>query len=55
MVSKNLKHFEDILSDAPKLIRIHRSFIGNLKHAKKIIRKDGTVLLLENKTQLPIA
>jgi two-component system LytT family response regulator len=55
LVSKNLRHFEYILSDVSKFVRIHRSFIANIDFAKKIIRKDGSALQLENKAELPIA
>ena len=55
LVSKNLKHFEFILKGVPGFLRIHRSFIANIQYAKKILRNDGGVLLLENKTELPIS
>jgi two-component system, LytTR family, response regulator len=55
LVSKNLKHFEFILSGIGSFIRIHRSFIANINFAKKILRKDGGTLFLENKTELPVA
>lgn len=55
LVSKNLKHFEFILSGIAGFIRIHRSFIVNINFAKKLLRKDGGTLLLENKTELPIS
>ncbi|HEX5154127.1 MAG TPA: LytTR family DNA-binding domain-containing protein [Parafilimonas sp.] len=55
LVSKNLKHFEFILSGINNFLRIHRSYIVNINFAKKIIRKDGGMLFLENKTELPVA
>lgn len=55
LVSKNLKHFEFILSGINHFVRIHRSYIANISYAKKIIRKEGGVLLLENKSELPVA
>jgi two-component system LytT family response regulator len=55
LVSKNLKHFEFILSGTPNFLRIHRSFIANTDFAKKIVRKDGGMLLLENKAELPVS
>lgn len=54
LVSKNLKHFEFILSDINNFVRTHRSFIVNVNFVKKILRKDGGMLLLENKTELPV-
>lgn len=55
LVSKNLKHFEYILSGINHFVRIHRSYIANINYVKKIIRKEGGILLLENKTELPVA
>ncbi|HSU49452.1 MAG TPA: LytTR family DNA-binding domain-containing protein [Segetibacter sp.] len=55
LVSKNLKHFEFILSGITHFVRIHRSYIANLNYARKIIRKEGGILLLENKSELPVA
>ena len=55
LVSKNLKHFEFILSGLNHFVRIHRSYIANINHVKKIMRKDGGILLLENKSELPVA
>jgi two-component system LytT family response regulator len=55
LVSKNLKHFEFILSGINHFVRIHRSYIANISYAKKIIRKDGGILLLDNKSELPVA
>ena len=55
LVSKNLKHFEFILSGIDSFIRIHRSFIANINFVKKLLRKDGGTLILENKTELPVA
>jgi two-component system LytT family response regulator len=55
LVSKNLKHFEFILSGINHFIRIHRSYIANINYAKKILRKEGGILLLENKSELPVA
>jgi two-component system LytT family response regulator len=54
LVSKNLKHFELILSGINCFVRNHRSFIVNVNFVKKILRRDGGILLLENKTELPI-
>lgn len=55
LVSKNLKHFEFILAGLSNFIRIHRSFIVNIHFAKKILRKDGGTLFLENNNELPVA
>jgi two-component system LytT family response regulator len=55
LVSKNLKHFEFILSGLSHFVRIHRSYIANINYVKKIIRKEGGILMLENKSELPVA
>jgi two-component system LytT family response regulator len=55
LVSKNLKHFEFILAGINSFVRIHRSFIANVNFAKKLLRKEGGILVLENKTELPVA
>ena len=55
LVSKNLKHFEFILSDISYFIRVHRSFIVNIHRIKKVLRKDGGTVFLENEAELPIA
>jgi two-component system LytT family response regulator len=55
LVSKNLKHFEFILSGINHFVRIHRSYIANVDYVIKIMRKDGGILLLENKAELPVA
>jgi len=52
-VSKTLKHFEEILGE--NFIRIHKSFLINLKYASKIIAKETFHLELEDGTQLPIS
>jgi two-component system LytT family response regulator len=55
LVSKNLKHFEFILAGINSFMRIHRSFIVNIHYAKRIHRKDGGTLVLENEAELPVA
>lgn len=38
LVSKNLKHFEILLSEMTQFYRSHRSFLVNLRHVKKVER-----------------
>jgi len=54
LVSKNLKHFEFVLSGMPSFLRIHRSYLINVNMAKKITYKNGGELLLENGVELPV-
>jgi two-component system LytT family response regulator len=44
-----------LLSGINHFVRIHRSYIANINYVKKIIRKEGGILLLENKSELPVA
>jgi len=55
LVSKNLKHFEFVLGGINSFLRIHRSFIVNINFVKRIFRKDGGMLVLENNAELPVA
>lgn len=55
LASKNLKHFQFILEEISFFYRIHRSTIVNIRFIKKLLRSEGGILLLEDKTQLPIA
>ena len=52
-LSKTLKYFEDLL-DAD-FVRIHKSYLLNLKYASKIISKNIPFIELEDGTQLPIS
>ena len=55
LTSKNLKHFEFILSDTRSFIRVHRSFIVNACFIKKLLSKEGGAIVLDNKTELPVS
>lgn len=52
-VSKTLKSFEDLLEN--NFIRIHKSYLLNMKFASKIVTKEHHFIELENGTQLPIS
>lgn len=54
LVSKGLKIYIEML---PKNIfyRCHRSFVINLKHIKRLVRKDGIYLIMENDATIPIS
>lgn len=51
--SKNLKVFETILPEA-KFMRVHHSFLLNLKYIKKF-QKEYNTLVLENGAQIPVS
>ncbi|MCU0335725.1 MAG: LytTR family DNA-binding domain-containing protein [Chitinophagaceae bacterium] len=46
LVSKNLKHFEELLAPLPMFYRCHKSFIVNLQHTLRYVRADGGHLLM---------
>lgn len=55
VVSKNLKHFQFLFKDSPFLLRVHRSIIVNTNYIKRFIRREGGILVLEDKTELPVS
>jgi two-component system, LytTR family, response regulator len=42
-VSKNLKHFENLLEETPQFLRVHKSWIINKVHIKKYSLSDLTI------------
>lgn len=52
-ISKTLKYFEDLLDN--NFIRIHKSYLLNLKFACKLISTEVHFIELEDGTQLPIS
>lgn len=53
-VSKQLKYFEEnIFSE--QFIRIHKSYLVNLTHVKKYLKKDGGELVMTNNDVLPVS
>lgn len=55
IVSKNLSFFETLLEKQPDFIRIHKSYIINKKHIKKIDKHGGLKLVLTNDTDVPVS
>ncbi|MEE1944308.1 LytTR family DNA-binding domain-containing protein [Pedobacter sp. KR3-3] len=55
LVSKNLKHFEQLLEGTKNFLRVHRSVMVNVLFIKKIVRNVGHTILLNDKTELPVA
>jgi two-component system LytT family response regulator len=53
--SRNLKHFEDLLSSNKDFFRCHRSFIINLTYVKEYVRTDGGHVVLEGKIEVSIS
>lgn len=48
IASRNLKHFEEVLSNADQFYRCHKSYIVNLDKVKTFQRSEGNYLILEN-------
>lgn len=53
-LSRNLKHFEDQLTDNFGFFRCHRSFLVNISYIRKILKTDGGTIQLTNGNSLPI-
>lgn len=54
MVSRTLKEFENLLS-ASGLIRVHQSYLVNLDHIDKFVKKDGGFLVLKEGSKIPVS
>jgi len=53
-VSKNLKEIQLLLGDE-YFVRIHHSFLINLKHARKYINTDGCFVEMDNGEKLSVS
>ncbi|MBN2820563.1 MAG: response regulator transcription factor [Bacteroidales bacterium] len=53
-VSKPLKYFEENIS-SELFLRIHKSYLVNLTHVKKYLKKDGGELVMTNNDVLPVS
>jgi two-component system LytT family response regulator len=54
MVSKPIYEYESLLADY-HFIRCHQSHLVNIKYIKSWVKEDGGYLLLDDKTQIPVA
>lgn len=54
LVSKNLKEFQDLLSDR-YFFRAHNSHLINLKYVKRFLRREGGSIEMVDGTQIPIS
>lgn len=54
MVSKTLGDVQDVL-ETRDFVRVHRQFMVNLEHIQKLVKGEGTYLLLTDGTSIPIA
>jgi len=54
LISKNLKEYEDMFADYA-FYRTHNSFLVNMDYVDRIDKKDGGIVVMKNKTELPIS
>lgn len=54
LISRTLKEFEDIL-DPTQFVRIHHSFLVNVKHVKKYIRGEGGEVIMSDGTNVAVS
>lgn len=54
LVSKHLKEYENLLKDQ-KFMRVHNSFLINLKEVKKYYKSDGGYILMNNNDPVSIS
>ncbi len=48
LISKPLKHFENLLRKTSTFFRPHRSYLINITHVKKYINKEGNYIQMDN-------
>ena len=54
IVSRLLKEYDDLLH-MNNFFRIHKSYLVNMNHVEKVIKKDGASVLMSNKEELPVS
>ena len=54
LISKPLKEYDELLSDKG-FYRIHKSFLVNVDHIRKIIKGVGAAVIMSDKTNIPIS
>lgn len=55
MISKPLKYFVDLLEQRDLFYKPHRSYLVNLSYLKKVVKKDGTYIEMENEMRIPVS
>jgi two-component system, LytTR family, response regulator len=55
LISKNLKHFEDLLNFSSAFIRVHKSFIIHTLYVNEYVKSDGGYLILNSEHQVSIS
>lgn len=54
LVSKNLKEYENMLADHG-FLRVHNSFLINLREVKSLVKSEGGYILMNNDSQISIS
>ena len=54
MVTKTLGDVQDVL-ETRDFVRVHRQFMVNLEHTLKLVKGEGTYLLMTNGANIPVA
>ena len=54
LVSKNLKEYENLLA-GNRFMRVHNSFLINLKEVKKYVKSDGGYIIMNNAKEISIS
>lgn len=55
VVSKNLKHFEDLLNQDKRFLRVHKSYLVNTSFVSEYIKSSGGYLMLNGKHEVSIS
>jgi two-component system, LytTR family, response regulator len=54
LVSRNLKEYQELLGEQ-KFFRPHNSHLINLEHVRKYIRHEGTIIEMDDGSQVPLS
>lgn len=54
-VSKTLKEYEKLLNEQNYFFRLHNSHIINLNYMERFDKKDGGIVVMKDKSMIPVA
>ena len=54
LVSKTLKYYSDMLKEF-NFLRVHQSYLINIKYIKEFIKSDGGYLILKDNSNIPVS
>lgn len=55
LVSRNLKEYEEILSEHPDFIRVHRSHLINRQYVKKVLKAKAPILIMQDGQHITVS